>query len=256
MPSGNPVDGPAANHRGGFDLSYVSSRRSPALPWRRRVANAYPHLEHFTNKDGLISLITFLAADVAFVAAAIAIELRLGNALHGAHLPGTIFSANDAVWHLSTVLVLALAARRRVALWVAPVMSLGLDVDHVYGSFIGTVTGRSAHDVFFVALVALLLFAVRGRPAALMGVAAAMGHIAVDGATFPFFGPVTTNAWALPFPVEIALVGLAAVLLILAFHPVRAFRDHRIWIPLLVATTVVSFGIYFVLPTIPLISGV
>ncbi|HYK92474.1 MAG TPA: hypothetical protein VEY07_00315, partial [Thermoplasmata archaeon] len=130
----------------------------------------------------------------------------------------------DALWHLLTALGLALPARRWVVAWLAPILALGLDVDHVFGDVLATVTGRTAHDLFLVVLVGGLLYELQGRSAALIGVGAVLAHIGVDGGGFPLLGPISTTFYFPPLAVLILFIGLAAGLFFLAARPLRDLR--------------------------------
>lgn len=220
-----------------------------------RFGRLLPSAPGFTTRYGLLTLLVYVAAVVGFVAFAIQVELLLGNPLAAPRAPGVARNATDAFWHLATAFALVLPTRRRGALWLAPLLALGLDVDHVFGYYLPTVTPRSAHDLFFVMLVGILLYLIRGRPAALIAVGATVGHIAVDGGSFPFLGPLTRTLFPLPFVAQAVLVVLAALLFFLAFEPLSALRKNTNWMPLLVSCGIVVGAVYFLLPLLPALSS-
>jgi hypothetical protein len=218
---------------------------------RRALRRFYPTAAGFTSRDGLLTLLVFLAAVVGFVAICIPIELALGDQLASPHPLGPGASSTDAVWHLATAFVLVLPVRRRVAIWLAPFLALGLDIDHIYGSYLPTVIGRPAHALLFAVVVALVLFALRGRPAALLGVGAVVAHVAVDGGSFPFLVPITPAFYPLPFSAEVLLVVVAALLFFTAFQPLSALRSPKVLTAFATAVGIVVAADYFLLPMLP-----
>ncbi len=199
----------------------------------------------FGMRDAVTTTILYLVAVVAFSAAAIAIAVGLGDPLLSGQVPSSGKSGLDAIWHLLTAFVLVLPLRRRLAYLLAPVLSLGIDIDHIFGSFLPYVVGREAHDVFFLVLVSLFLYAVEGRPAALLGAGAVVTHIAVDGGSFPFFAPVSIAQYPLPFPAAVLLLVVAALLFHLAYRPVDELRQPRIALPIAGVIAAVSVAVLF-----------
>ena len=163
-----------------------------------------------------MTLFLYGGAVVVFSAFLVAIEVALGQPLLNAEAPGFSHSLVDAAWHVATALVLALPARRWATLWLAPTLAIGLDVDHLFGGIFPTVTGRTAHNLLFAALIGALLYYFQGRSAAYISVGAVLAHIAVDGGSFPFFGPFTVDFFSPPEAVLLGLLVVAAALFFLA----------------------------------------
>ncbi len=227
----------------------VPATGPPPTPWAERL-DRWPGLlrrggRPFGRRDAVATTILYLGAVVAFSAAAIAVSVGLGDPLLSGQVPSGGKSGLDAIWHLLTAFVLVLPLRRRLAYLLAPLLSLGIDIDHIFGSFLPYVVGRQAHDVFFLVLVTLFLYAIEGRPAALLGAGAVVTHIAVDGGTFPFFAPATLAQFPLPYGVEVGLLVVAAVLFHLAYRPARELASPRTGGALAVVVVTVSVAVLF-----------
>ena len=172
-------------------------------------------------RSALVTVVLYGALVLGFSLLAIGVEVALGHPLQAATPPGISHSLVDAIWHLGTALVLAIPARRWVAVWLAPVLALGLDVDHVFGDVLPTVTGRTAHDLLFVLLVAGLLYWLQGRSASLFAAGAVLAHIGVDGGGFPLFGPATPSFFSPPLAILITFIGAASALCFVAARPAK-----------------------------------
>lgn len=199
----------------------------------------------FGRRDAALTFAAFLAAVLGFSAVALLVALALGDPLLAGQVPGGGKSLLDAFWHLATAFVLVLPLRRRLAWVLAPALSLGIDVDHLFGSVLPYVVGRPAHDLFFAVLVTLFLYALEGRPAALLTAGAVTTHVAVDGGLFPFLSPATLALYPLPYPAEAALVAVAAVLFLLAFHEPRELLRKRLAVPAAVGVLVIAVALLF-----------
>lgn len=172
-------------------------------------------------RSAIITVLLFGVAVVVFAAFTIGVEVALGHPLQSATAPGYSPSLLDAVWHLATAFVLVLPARRWAALWLAPVLALGIDADHIFGDVLPTVTGRTDHNLFFLVLIGALLYFLQGRSASFLALGAVLAHIAVDGGRFPLFGPVSVSLITIPLPILLALLPVASVLFYLAGRDVR-----------------------------------
>jgi hypothetical protein len=148
----------------------------------------------------------------------------------------------DTVWHLATAFLLVIPVRDR-RLWVAgPVMSLGLNVDHLFGYVLPTPFGRLSHNLLFVVSWSVAAAAVFGRTGAAMGSGAALAEIAVDGGNFPLFAPLTTHMYSLTYLESVGLVFLAAWLFFVSLRPLHDLRRPRtlaIWVASAAALSVV-----------------
>ena len=200
-------------------------------------------------RSAIMTVVLFGVTVVVFSAFSIGAEVALGHPIQSANVPGYSPSLLDAVWHVATAFVLVLPARRWASLWLAPTLALGLDVDHIFGDILPTVTGRTAHVVFFIALVGVLLYVVQGRSAAFLAVGAVIAHIAVDGGRFPLFGPVSVGLVRIPLPILLALLPVAAVLFYLAGRDIRELRRPTSLIALSVVCLAVG-AVFVYLPTI------
>lgn len=198
----------------------------------------------------LATLVALVALDLAWSATALGIELALGDRLLAHHPSETDKNAADAVWHVATAFVIALPTRR-LAAWVAtPALALAFDVDHVFGGLLPTVVIRSAHDVFFVAILALAMTALRGPTGALLSVGAVVEHLAVDGGGFPLFAPLSTATYVFPFALQAGLIGIGAILVFLAVRPPRELGYPQGLVPVVAAAGGLAAGMYLLWPTI------
>ena len=169
-------------------------------------------------------------------------------------LPETA-SLEDALWHLGTAAILAFAAGRRTSYWAAPVMALGIDLDHL-GALWGWVgLHRPAHDLVFLVVATLVLYRLVGRPAALTAAGALLEHLAVDGGTFPLLSPFSRSYYALSYGLEIALLVAAGVLLMVAVRPLRAISTPRWGVRLLLTVGVLALLLAFAQPWIQGFNG-
>ena len=151
---------------------------------------------------------------------------------HAASHPGQA-DAVDAVWHLATGLLVAIPARDRRLYLLAPALSLGLDVDHVFGLVVPAAVSRPSHTLLFVALAVVVALAWKGRWMAFGVGGAVLTHLAVDGGSLPLLAPVVFSRWTLSPVVEGVLVVFAGGLFLLALgrHDKR-IRDPRAWVEL------------------------
>lgn len=161
-----------------------------------------------TVRRGLTLAVVYAIASVAFAGAAVAIELAFGHALAHGHGGDVARSLEDAAWHLGTGLAIALPTRRRVLCLVLPLMTLGIDADHVFGGLLPTVVGRESHSLIFLVLVTAVFALIFGRDAGLLATSATLLHLGVDGGSFPLLAPASAGVWPLPFGV--AVLGIAA----------------------------------------------
>jgi hypothetical protein len=183
--------------------------------------------------------------------------LNLFGAPLGSAAPAAANSSiSDALWHLGTAVLLALGAWNRTTLWVAPLMALGLDVDHLPGVLGLAAMHRPAHDLVFVVVAVVLLYVVVGRAAALTAGGAVLAHIAVDGGSFPLFSPLTTTRFLLPFPAEVVLALSAALLFYVAVRSAGSLRSPRNAARVAGVTLVVAAVIYFFWPVVATFSQV
>lgn len=170
-------------------------------------------------------VVLFAVLDVAFSATSIAIGWALGYPLDPEGYLMSSYALRDAGWHALTGLILAIPTRNLRLYLLGPVLTTEIDVDHVFGTIFATDTVRPAHNLFFLVLLVVVLFACYGRSAALLGAGGFLGHIALDGGAFPFLAPITLTKWPLPFVAEAALALLAILLFFGAFSGrVRPFR--------------------------------
>jgi hypothetical protein len=203
-------------------------------------------------RDAGILVALFLGGILLWSFGTFLILLGLGYPEAPHHPPGLSTSLVDALWHVGTAALLALAARDRVVLVVAPVLSLGLDIDHLFGTVFPTVLPRSAHDLFLIGALGLVIYFLRGRPSAFVAAGAILVHIGVDGGGFPLLSPVTTTFYTLDLPLQIILVAGAGLLFALAVRPLRALRARENWLPLVVVvvvlSSIVALGWAYILP--------
>ncbi len=178
-------------------------------------------------RSGMLTVILYGAAVLGFSGLLVGVEVLLGHPLLNAATPGFSHSLADALWHVVSALAIALPARRWATVWLAPVLALGLDVDHLFGGILPTVTMRTAHSLVFLLLVSAILYIAQGRSAAFLAAGAVLVHIGVDGGSFPFFGPFTVASYGLPFVGSVVFVAAAAGLFFLAGRePSEATRPY------------------------------
>lgn len=192
------------------------------------------------------TLFLFGLLDLGFAGLVVAIEVATGHPLQMASPPNASPSIDDALWHIGTAFALVLPLRNRLALWIAPVLALGFDVDHIFGTVLPTIDGRTSHDVFFVVLLAVVLYLVQGRSPALIGAGVVVAHLAVDGGSFPWFGPFSTAGYPLPLSLALALLALASAIMALGVQPVRKILTIRTLLPIAVSCAVVGSVLAFV----------
>ena len=229
----------------GVDGSLGPARGSPLGPWTR-----LPFARGSSDgwrANGLTTVALFGVGVLGVTVAILELELASGRPLLTAAFPSVSRSWQDAIWHMATAFAIALPARRRVLLWLTPVLALGLDGDHLFGAIFPTVTYRTAHSFVFAAAIGLVLYGVQGRTAAGVALGAVLEHVSVDGGAFPLFGPFATASYALPFAVSVAgLVG-ASVLLVLAARPAVALRSPRTVAGIAIAVAAVAIA-FWLLP--------
>jgi hypothetical protein len=211
--------------------------------WRRRW-----EVRSANFRGGVVLGLLFGAVVFLWSAGTLGIELALGYHTRAGSPPPGSFAVLDALWHLATGFIAAIPARQRTLLWAAPLLSLGLDIDHLFGGILPTVIIRPAHDLFLLALVAVVLYATRGRFGAFAGPAAILIHIGVDGGTFPFLAPVTLRSYPLIYPFQVAFVAIAVVLMFLAAHRAQELRRTRTWIAVLAAIVLLA-GLLALIPS-------
>lgn len=176
--------------------------------------------------------------------AAEALQLRT----FGAKTPGQS-DAVDALWHLGTGLLLALPSRDRRLYVLAPVLSLGLDVDHVFGLLVPAAVSRPSHSLLFVAVGFLLALVWKGRTPALALAGAVLTHFAVDGGSLPLLDPVSFQRWLLPPWAEAMLLLLCGGLFLLARDPKGSgVGQPRAWAELVGITAVLVVFLYLAGP--------
>jgi hypothetical protein len=193
-------------------------------------------------REGLFVGLLFGVVVFLWSAGSLGIELLLGDRLRAGTPPGASFGLLDGLWHLATGFIAALPARQRTLLWAAPAMSLGLDIDHLFGSYLPTVLIRPAHNLFLIAILAVVLYVGAGRFGMSAAVAAVLVHIGVDGGTFPLFAPASLTMYPLAYPVQLALIVAAVLLYFLSVRPLGRLKDRRA-----VLSVVVSVGVLAVL---------
>lgn len=208
-------------------------------PWTRSPHNRW--------RTPLGTLMLFGLLDIGFAGIVVAIEVATGHPLQMARAPSASPSLDDALWHIGTAFLLVLPLRNRVALWIAPVLALGFDVDHIFGTVLPTIDGRTAHNVFFVLLLAFVLYRLQGRSPALVGAGVVVAHLAVDGGSFPWFGPLSTTDYPLPLPLALALLAAASAIMALGVRPVREILTARTLLPIALSCTVIG-GVLALVP--------
>ncbi len=188
---------------------------------------------------GARTLTVYAATSLVFAFAALVVELAVGDPLASRHPGSLYYSVADAVWHLATGLALALPTRKRALIVTMPFLSLAIDVDHVFGAALPSVVGRESHDLFFLALVTAVLWRFLGRTPALLGAAATLLHLGVDGGSFPLLAPITTSVWPFPAGVAIASIALSALLVASTQRSLRELARPREALPLVVAVAAI-----------------
>jgi|GEM_PF-2281992 len=196
----------------------------------------------------LATLVLYAGLAFAVAAAIVALEWALGDPLVPGSPPGTDRSVEDAVWHLASAFAIALPARRRVFLWLFPLLALGLDVDHLFGAVLPTVTGRTDHALLFLVVVGAVTWSVQGRTAALTVGAAFLEHVAIDGGSFPWLGPFVTDRWPIPAWVTLALLVLTAAAVTVAARGPSAIARPTVWAAILTVAIIV-FAAFLIIPT-------
>ena len=197
-------------------------------------------------RSAIVTLLIFGVATVGFAGATVAVEVALGQPLSSAETPGYSHSLLDAAWHLATAFVLVLPARRYVGLWLAPTLALGLDVDHLFGGVLPTVTYRTAHDLLFVVIIGALLYWTQGRSAAFFASGAVLAHIAVDGGAFPLWGPLSVAYITPPLAALLVLLVAGSVLFFLAGREVRELWSSRSLLSVGVACAAIGLLLAFI----------
>jgi hypothetical protein len=175
-----------------------------------------------------------------FAAASIALEVAFGSTLRAATPPGPAHGIEDALWHLATALALVVPARRRTLLWIAPLMSLAVDVDHAFGSLLPTVVGRQAHSFVFLVVASVVLGHRSGATGALLGAGALLSHMAVDGGAFPILVPLSTAAVAAPLGLQLLGVATAELCFFLSTRSAKEALRLEYLVPLVTAGALVG----------------
>jgi hypothetical protein len=213
--------------------------------WRRWLAVEPPSW-----RTAAVVFIAFVAGVLVWAGGTTALEAALGNPLLSPNRPGVSGNLIDAFWHLGTVFVLVLPARNRVMAVLAPMLSLGIDADHLFGTAFPSVVARPAHDLFFVALLGAALLIGFGRAASFAAVSAVATHLAVDSGTFPLLAPFSLTGYSIPIvPAAIVIAG-AAVLVVLSVHPFRSLRRVGMWGPTIAVIGALVLAVLFVWPLI------
>ena len=194
---------------------------------RRLFRPDEPALRPLDARESALLLAVFLAAVLFWSFGSLATELLLGDSLLSPHHPRPSQSFVDALWHVATAAILTIPARHRWLTVLAPALALGLDIDHLFGTVFPTVIIRSAHDLFFLAALMAIGYAVRGRVAMLAPAGAVLAHLAVDGGGFPFFGPFSTMFYPLSEPMQVGTLLLAGLLLYASVRPIDRLREPR-----------------------------
>lgn len=193
-------------------------------------------------------LLLYLVVVLAWCAALTGLEAAMGLTLRtggGLASPGNYL---DAIWHLATALVIAAPLRNRRLLLLLPLLSLGLDVDHVFGAYLPAPFPREAHDIVFLLIASAALYAIAGRFLAGASASAWITHVAVDGGAFPLLAPFASTAYVLPFPAVVFGIALAAAVAFAAARPIRAATDAREAVPIIVTVAALAVTLYFVAP--------
>ncbi|MDE1822082.1 MAG: hypothetical protein KGJ23_10245 [Euryarchaeota archaeon] len=155
----------------------------------------------------------------------------------------------DAFWHLGTGFLLALPARDRRLLFLAPVLSLGLDIDHAFGLLLPASVPRPDHALLFILLITVVAALWKGRLPALATAGAIATHLAVDGGDFPLLDPVTMARWPFPLWASALALALAGALFLLALPGPRRWTVRRAWVELAVIVTALVLFLALVGPS-------
>ncbi len=217
-----------------------SALRRPTGSLGERVRRGLRRTDDLGFIEAGFTLLLFLAAVLLWSYGAFLTEILLGATPLSPHLPPSSASLADALWHLATAFLLALPTRHRWAIALAQALALGLDIDHLFGSFFPTVVTRQAHAFLFVAMVGVALYVVRGRPSGLLASGAVLAHIGVDGGTFPLFAPLSTTFFPLTLAEQIAFLAVAAFLFVLSMRSYREIVSRRFGLPLIAAIVTMS----------------
>jgi hypothetical protein len=200
-------------------------------PWGDRmgrwIRSVPPWQEPLHARDGVGMLVLYLGAVLAWCAALTPLEAALGFPLLRGGSVATTSNYLDALWHLATGLAIAVPSRNLRLCAVLPLLSLGLDVDHLFGGLLPAPFPREAHDLVFLLLAAAAMWVVAGRFLAGAVAAGWIAHVAVDGGAFPLLAPFAATAYPLPYPGAVAALVGALLLGFLAVHPVRALGERR-----------------------------
>lgn len=202
----------------------------------------------FRWRDAALLLVLFGFLDLLFCGILDPIESAIGLPLKLDDGPAVASNLRDAVWHLATAFLLVLPLGERRLLVLGPLLSLGLDIDHVFGTYLPEPFARMAHNVIFLALATLALFFFLGRYAAFASAAAILTHLAVDGGDFPLFAPFTAARFSLPYPVELGLVAAATLLFFLAVRPIGDLVKPRWVVPPAAAAVVLAVVLALLAP--------
>ncbi len=200
--------------------------------------------------------VAFIVADLLWSTFLALVEPLLGVPLHAPHQFQGAASTIDTLWHLATAFVLVLPTRNRL-LWVlGPLLALGLDVDHLFGGVLATPFPRLAHDLIFAAALGAALFVLLGRAAGLLGPAALLAHVAVDGGGFPLVAPFSPVEFTLGYPAQVALVIVAGLLFYVALRSPVELRRPRPLLGWVAAVAALCLVLFFVGPGfVPFTSG-
>ncbi len=215
-----------------------------------------PWTTRLSLKQAFFIGVAFIAADLLWSTFLALVEPILGVPLHAPHHLQGVASAIDALWHLTTALVLVLPTRNRL-LWVlGPSLALGLDVDHLFGGVLASPFPRLAHDLIFAAALGAGLSVLLGRAAALLGPAALLAHLAVDGGGFPLVAPLSPDGFALVYPAQVAFVIAASLLFFFALRSPAELRHPRLLFGWAAAVAASCLVLFFVGPGfVPFTSG-
>jgi len=213
--------------------------------WVRTIG---PWGEPLHLRDAAVMLLLFVGAVLAWCAVLTPLEAALGLPLARGGNVATTANYRDALWHLATGFAIALPMRNRWLYALLPLLSLGLDVDHLFGAAFPTPFPREAHDIVFVLIASVALYLLAGRFLAGAAAAGWIVHIAVDGGGFPLLAPFLAGRFALSYPAAVLGLVLAGTVAFLAVRPVRAFLKPREILPLVVALALLALLLYWVAP--------
>jgi hypothetical protein len=199
-------------------------------------------------REVVLLVLAFLGLVLVWCVALTWTESALGLPLEPTRSAATTANYLDVPWHLGTGAVIALAVARRKLYLALPALSLGLDIDHLFGSVFPAPFGREAHDLFFVALAAGVFYAWGGRFTAGVVSAAWAAHVSVDGGSFPLLAPWSAQSFTLPYAAEVAGIGIALLLAFLAVRPARELPHAKVAIPLILAWAGLALLLLFLGP--------